>query len=151
MQTRLWYCFQSLNLKAMVDEWSESKKAGRYFFCPFIKRKAHLQVVKNLLLNPPPLPLLQASTSSQFTQELIWVHQEEWQKEWNNYGNTMTLVDAIYKQPSMTSHCFCHCPHKCGLQSSCLLHCSARAPLHAGLLTKMFDISSSTWVLKQWM
>jgi len=30
--------FSKLNLKAMVDEWSESKKAGRYFFCPFIKK-----------------------------------------------------------------------------------------------------------------
>ena len=52
--------FDQVNLKAMVD--AECKKAGRYFFRPFIKKKkkkAHLQVVKNLLLNPPPLPLLQ--------------------------------------------------------------------------------------------
>ena len=26
----------------------------------------------------------------------------------------------------MTSLCFCYCPHKRGLQSSCLLHCSVR-------------------------
>jgi len=38
----------------------------------------------------------------------------------------MTLVDATYKQPSVTSLCFCHCPHKRRLQSSCLLHCSVR-------------------------
>jgi len=43
----------------MVDEWSESKQAGRYFFCPFIK-KGKL-TFKNFLLNPPPLSLLQLS------------------------------------------------------------------------------------------
>ena len=41
-------------------------------------------------------------------QELIWIHQEEWQQK----ENTITLVDATYKQPSVTSHCFCHCLNK---------------------------------------
>ena len=31
--------FDQVSLKAMVDEWSECKNAGRYFFRPFKKRK----------------------------------------------------------------------------------------------------------------
>ena len=32
--------FDQVNLKAVVDEWSKSQKAGRYFFRPFIKKES---------------------------------------------------------------------------------------------------------------
>ena len=95
--------FDQVNLKAMVDEWSESKRAGRFFFRPFIKKEsspssgeessALSSSTATSSAGPNPAP-----ASSQFTQELIWIHQEEWQQEiLVKYGNTMTLVDATYK------------------------------------------------------
>ena len=125
MQPRLWYCFQSLNLKAMVDEWSESKKVGRYFFCPFIKKESSPSSSEESSAQSSS-----TATSSSFNK--FPVHTRTHLGSWRGvatgveYGNTMTLVDATYKQPSMTSLCFCHCPHKHGLQNSCLLHCSVR-------------------------
>ena len=86
----------------MVDECSESKKAGRYFFRPFIKKESSPSSSEesstqssSTAISVSPNP---ASTCSQFTQELIWIHQEEWQQKiLVKYGNTMTLVDATYK------------------------------------------------------
>lgn len=72
--------FDQVNLKAMVDEWSESKKAGRYFFRPFIKKESSPSEESSTpssstaTSSASPNP---ASASSQFTQELIWIHQEE--------------------------------------------------------------------------
>ena len=34
----------------------------------------------------------------QFSQTLLWIHQEEWQQNLMiRYGNTMSLIDATYK------------------------------------------------------
>ena len=123
MQPRLWYCFQSLNLKAMVDEWSESKKVGRYFFCPFIKKESSPSSSEESSAQSSS-----TATSSSFNKFPVHTRTHLGSSggvaKRVKYGNTKTLVDATNKQPSMTSHCFCHCPHKHGLQSSCLLHCS---------------------------
>ena len=36
--------------------------------------------------------------STEFSQPLLWVHQNEWQKELLvKYGNVITLIDATYK------------------------------------------------------
>ena len=71
--------FDQVNLKAMVD--AECKKAGRYFFRPFIKKKeesspssseeSSAQSSSTATSSASPNP---ASTCSQFTQELIWIH-----------------------------------------------------------------------------
>ena len=39
-----------------------------------------------------------SDTSGECTQTLLWVHQDNWQKELLvKYGNTITLIDATYK------------------------------------------------------
>ena len=56
--------FDQVNLKAMVDEWSESKKAGKYFFRPFIKKES--------------LPSEESSSPSSSTallQQVLTLHQ----------------------------------------------------------------------------
>ena len=36
-------------------------------------------------------------SNDQFSQTLLWIHQEEWQQNLIRYGNTMSLIDATYQ------------------------------------------------------
>jgi hypothetical protein len=51
--------------------------------------------------DPKDLSQLDSSpldTNDQFSQTLLWIHQEEWQQNLMiRYGNTMSLIDATYK------------------------------------------------------
>ena len=68
------------NLSQKIEGW-KSSKTSKHFFRPFIKKE-----------------LDQGDSESQFSQMLIWVHQEEWQQKLlEKYGNIISLIDATYK------------------------------------------------------
>ena len=79
------------------------KRQEGIFFRPFIKKEISPSSGEESSALPSSTATSSAgpnptSASSQFTQELIWIHQEEWQQKMlAKYGNTMTLVDATYK------------------------------------------------------
>ena len=88
----IWNSFHSES-ESNGHECSESKKAERYFFFPFIKKESlpssseesSAPSSSSVTSSASPNP---ASTSSQFTQELIWIHQEELQRKeiWEYHG-----------------------------------------------------------------
>ena len=64
------------NLSAKIKNWKEQNSTVSHFFRPYLKEEA----------------------TESLTQSLLWIHQEEWQKELMcKYGNCISLIDATYK------------------------------------------------------
>jgi len=71
--------FDQHNLKLKTDEWVTSE---RFTFDPMCN----------------PLIHQKQKQKKSFEQTLLWVHQNQWQREiLTKYGNTMSLIDATYK------------------------------------------------------
>lgn len=74
--------FDQDNLQKKIQEESSISTQKQYFH-PFVKHD-----------NATPSTEL----SEHFSQKLLWVHQEEWQRKLClKYGNTILLIDATYK------------------------------------------------------
>ena len=65
-------------------------------------------------------------TSAKCSQTLLWVHQDDWQKDLLvKYGNTITLIDATYKTTKYDLALFFFvCQDKCQLNCSSRIHCA---------------------------
>ena len=64
------------NLNAKIKNWKEQNSTVSHFFRPYLKEES----------------------SNTLSQSLLWIHQEEWQKELMcKYGNCISLIDATYK------------------------------------------------------
>ena len=75
------------NLKLKIEKWKKSLSSS-HFFRPFIERKEQKELENGDDEFTEPL----------YSQTLLWVHQEEWQKELLvKFGNVITLIDATYK------------------------------------------------------
>ena len=69
--------FDQDNLKAKIENWEQNGSKASHFFRPYMCMK---------------------EDSTEIISELLWVHQEEWQKELMcKYGNCISLIDATYK------------------------------------------------------
>ena len=61
----------------MIKKWKDQGSTASHFFHPHMKKEG---------------------PNDQFTENLLWVHQEQWQKDlMYNYGNCISLIDATYK------------------------------------------------------
>ena len=98
------------NLRLKVEGWQKDSPESTHYFRPYVKRTQEQSP-------PPPVQnsehapgmFLGATgsdddwvnfkgTSAECSQTLLWVHQNDWQKELLvKYGNTITLIDATYK------------------------------------------------------
>ena len=92
------------NLRLKVEEWHKISPQSSHFFRPFIKHKqedSENQPPSNITCiskNCWDEQVKHDSTNKGYRQTLLWVHQENWQKDLLvKYGNTMTLIDATYK------------------------------------------------------
>ena len=72
------------NLSAKIKNWKEQNSTVSHYFRPYLKEES----------------------TEILTQSLLWIHQEEWQKELMcKYGNCISLIDATYiRQCNMTCH-----------------------------------------------
>ena len=69
------------NLKLKVEQWRKDSPGSSFFFCPYKEAEEE-----------------NGGTKESFEQNLLYVHQEPWQKDLlNRYGNTISLMDATYK------------------------------------------------------
>jgi len=72
--------FDQENLQKKIDE-EKSFASRKQYFRPFVKSGDS-----------------DTSEDQQFSQRLLWVHQEDWQQRLCvKYGNTISLIDATYK------------------------------------------------------
>lgn len=69
--------FDQDNLNCKIQKWKEQGSKASHFFRPHVKRD---------------------ESKEEEGGNLLWVHQEEWQKELMcKYGNCISLIDATYK------------------------------------------------------
>ena len=69
--------FDQDNLNAKIQNWKEQGSKASHFFRPYVEKD---------------------SSNEEEGGNLLWVHQEEWQKELLcKYGNCISLIDATYK------------------------------------------------------
>jgi hypothetical protein len=74
------------NLRLKIEEWKKQKPQLSFFFRPFSTSP------------PAEQAEIDENTCSGQEQTLLYVQQEDWQKELLTcYGNTVTLMDATYK------------------------------------------------------
>ena len=80
--------FDQDNLQKKIEVES-SITTRKQFFRPFVKHED---------------ATLSTEVCEQFSQKLIWVHQEEWQQKLClKYGNIISLIDATYKTTNLCS------------------------------------------------
>ena len=101
------------NLRLKIEAWQKDSPQSSHYFRPYIK-KSHEQaspLSQTFAQNPEHVPEMFLGTtgsddnwvnfkgsSVECSQTLLWVHQNDWQKELLvKYGNTITLIDATYK------------------------------------------------------
>lgn len=76
------------NLKLKIDDWKTTEPESEFHFRPYQKPEKPTDMVAE---NPE-------AEDKEFEVTLLWVHQTHWQQEMlTKYGNTMVLMDAIYK------------------------------------------------------
>ena len=91
------------NLRLKVEEWKKGIPQPFHYFRPYTKpRQAESQDMLKSNLNNGSQEFkdgeMPQTTSTDSMQSLLWVHQENWQKELLvKYGNTITLIDVTYK------------------------------------------------------
>ena len=77
------------NLKLKIEQWKKENPATMFYYRPYALTETELQDNH------------EGTTDDQqefFSQTLLYVHQEHWQQELlRRYGNTIVLIDAIYK------------------------------------------------------
>ena len=98
------------NLRLKIVAWKELPESCHYFR-PYISKQSDKQSPQMPSTKSEHTPgictgangsddtdwVLQGA-STEFSQPLLWVHQNEWQKELLvKYGNVITLIDATYK------------------------------------------------------
>ena len=67
----------------------------------------------------------ETSCAVKLTQTLLWVHQQQWQRELlTRYGNHISLIDATYRTMKYELPLFfvCACTHQCGIQCCSTVH-----------------------------
>lgn len=84
-----------VNVKVMVFERTAIILTGKSFFYPFIKKEILPSTsdepsssLSTSAITASATPDQDASSSSQLTQTLIWIHLEEWQQKRVKYRNT---------------------------------------------------------------
>ena len=69
------------NLKLKVEQWRKDSPGSSFFFHPYKEAEEE-----------------NGGTKESFEQNLLYLHQEPWQKDLlNRYGNTISLMDTTYK------------------------------------------------------
>lgn len=95
------------NLRLKVAGWKKSSPSSSHYFRPYIERDEidHEKPVKSSI-KPGHFSGLTGDyqenelqdSSNSCSQTLLWVHQEEWQRNLLvKFGNIITLIDATYK------------------------------------------------------
>ncbi len=124
------------NLRLKVEEWHKTFPQSIHYFRPYVKLKEEDNACsdENLSPNVPGTYVGRSGCNDEwvryrgvsnegYTQTLLWVHQEKWQKDLLvKYGNTITLIDATYKTTRydlalFPCTIFSMCTNKCWLHS----------------------------------
>ena len=85
--------FDQENLRLKVEKWQKSSPQSSFFFRPFRTHPGRSDCHQ-----PEEEGQSLAEEDESFEETLLYVHQEDWQKELlTRYGNTLTLIDATYK------------------------------------------------------
>lgn len=105
------------NLRLKIEAWQNDSPESTHFFRPYVKKKQeelHSYSTQCLQETTTTHTCTQGvfrgntgsdddgfklqGTNKECMQTLLWVHQDNWQKELLvKYGNTITLIDATYK------------------------------------------------------
>ena len=101
------------NLRLKIEEWQKDCPESTHYFRPYVKKPQDQSppLPQSSVLNSEHTPGMFLGTtgceedwvnfkgtSAECSQTLLWVHQNNWQKELLvKYGNTITLIDATYK------------------------------------------------------
>ena len=80
--------FDQQNLSLMIKEWQTTQPLTNHYFRPY----------KSGGENKQQCSVNDEGNSQDETNEFLWVHQEQWQKDLLiRYGNTICLMDAMYR------------------------------------------------------
>ena len=106
------------NMQLKIAEWKAQNPTASYHFRQYSLKSdtiasSQLSVDDNLSESQP--------AEKEYEETLLYVHQEDWQKELlTQYGNTLILIDAMYKTTKYTIPLFFHlCQDKRVILSSC--------------------------------
>ena len=79
--------FDQENLALKIEEWKRLNPDEYHFFRPYVSETDSVEVKSG-----------ETSCGVKLTQTLLWVHQQQWQKELlTRYGNHISLIDATYR------------------------------------------------------
>lgn len=79
--------FDQENLALKIEEWKKLKSDEYHFFRPYV---SEAESEESSCKEP--------ASGVKCTQNLLWVHQQQWQRELlNRYGNHISLIDATYR------------------------------------------------------
>lgn len=90
------------NLRLKIEEWRKSSPSSSHYFRPYIKKQdvndGQSTAMTSSNTEAQPNTSNDDHFASEYTQTLLWIHQEKWQQDLLvKYGNTITLIDATYK------------------------------------------------------
>ena len=76
------------NTRLKIDQWQSTNSEASSFFLPFVLQDGEPAVEEEDKQQP----------NLTCSQALLLIHQEKWQKKMlEQYGNTMSMLDATYK------------------------------------------------------
>ena len=82
--------FDQDNLAIKISQWQNADPTSKFYFQPY-----------------KDYEIPEDRTDLVLSQPFLYVHQEQWQQQiLKMYGNSITLMDATYKQQNMNSQCF---------------------------------------------
>ena len=98
------------NSMKKVEEWRALNPRSKFYFRPCVEKELTVPEVDDIPQGESPLPghfngnnaddgnQHWADSDGRYSETLLYVHQEEWQKRlMEMYGNTISLIDATYK------------------------------------------------------
>ncbi len=126
-------CMDQKNLQQQISEWKREDSNRKFFFRPCKIVDGGEDNLPNDILKSDDKIYKDFDPhkvkSQQFTQKLLYVHQEKWQQSLlNQYGNNVTLMDATYKTTKYVLPLFfiivnTNCGYKvAGMRASILFH-----------------------------
>ena len=79
--------FDQENLTLKIEEWKKLNADDCHFFRPYVSETDSVKGASE-----------EASSENKLTQTLLWVYQQQWQRELlTRYGNHISLIDATYR------------------------------------------------------
>lgn len=109
---------KNIILALKIEEWKRLNSDDCHFFRPYVSETDLVEARSG-----------ETSCGINLTQTLLWVHQQQWQRELlTRYGNHISLIDAIYCTMKYELLLFfvCVCTHQFGIQGCSTVHCTIR-------------------------